>query len=242
MKYVMLLSSLLVLASCGSDSGKSVSNGVRSQIFSDSAVTSFQQTGGVALNKPSLIDAVLPTAYAVSGNISCVEGAPVAFQLDALGNTIQVNTTCNSRVDLSIRQGLLASLASKRMLIYHAGGGDVRSQARVLTFGSAGSFWGSYGNIEAGSSPNCKDKYTFSETNGTVTIEHDAAASTTAGAVTQTCLNAEFVGATAADYKKVIPFRFIDGKLQFDGTGTGNFVDGNDLVKACISSSGTICD
>lgn len=46
----------------------------------------------------------------MSGNIRCAEGASVGFELVALGKTVQVNSTCNSNVDLKIRQKLLESL------------------------------------------------------------------------------------------------------------------------------------
>lgn len=237
---LMLGISMIAITGCSGDSSPAAST-VRSQIFSDTAVTAFTQTAGVAKNKPSFIDNAFNSAYAVDGNIRCVEGAPVSFQLDALGNTVQIDTTCNAQVDLTIRQGLLQSMAGKRMLQYWAGGHDATAEGRVLTFNAVGSFWGTYDNIEAGSAAGCKDKLTFDEETGSVTIENDAM-NYGGVATNQACLDAEFPGATANDYKRVLPFRFKDGKLQLDGTGTGNFVDGNDLVKICISSAGNVCD
>ena len=234
----LMVISLVVTSCSGSNPATSQSGAVRSSVFSDTAVTSFEQTGGVASNKTNLLDKVLNTANAIDGNIRCVEGAPVSFELDALGNTVQIDTTCNSKMDLSIRQGLLESMAGKRMLQYWAGGQNARPQGRVFTFNSIGSFWSTYDNIEAGSSPGCKDKLTFDQSTGTITIEHDSVNSSTAS---QTCLDSEFVGATANDYKKVLPFRFIDGTMQF-GTGTNDFSEGDDLVKLCISTVGTTCD
>lgn len=251
MKSLLLLMIIsFVFVSCGGSSGSSTAtSSVKETIFSDSAVTSFTQTGGVAHNKPSLMDKVFPSAYAVSGNIRCVEGAPVAFQLDALGNTVQVDTTCNTIMDLNIRRGLLESLANKRLLMEYAGGSDSRAQGRALTFNAVGSFWGVYDNIVAGSANTghnehlCKDKLTFNETTGQVTIEHDTFNSLAAGAdSTQDCLNSEFAGATLADYRKVMNYRFKDGKLEMDPDGL-DFTVNNDYVRFCIdNNSNGVCD
>ena len=88
-------------------------------------------------------------------------------------NTVQVDTTCNSNIDLSIRQGLLESMAGKRLIMYHAGGGNALSQNRAVIFNASGSFWTTYENINAGGVANCKDKLTFDQATGTVTIDSD---------------------------------------------------------------------
>lgn len=242
---------ILALFGCSGGSGSSPSTStseVRSQIFSDSAVTSFEQTGGVAINKPSLMDKVFASAYAVSGNISCVEDAPVSFELTALGNDVQVDTTCDAGIDLSIRQGLLESMAGKRILMYYGGGHDTRSEGRAIMFNAIGSFWGTYGNIPAGLSnqgnneQHCKDKLTFNQTTGQVTIEHDVTASLIAGVdTTQDCLNSEFPGATLADYKHVLNFRFKDGKLEMHSNNA--FPMDSDINQFCIDQDANgICD
>jgi hypothetical protein len=230
-----LLLSITTIALAGCSSDKKASS-VREQVFSDTAVTAFTQTAGVAINKPSLMDKIIPSAYAIDGNIRCVEGAPVSFQLDALGNTVQVDTTCNAGIDLSIRQGLLESLAEKQMLMYWGGGGDTTGQGRVFTFNAVGSFWSTYDGIGSGNA-GCEDKLTFNQAAGTITIEHDKA---TGGKTTQQCLDAEFKDATAEDYKQVLPFRFINGEMQL-GIGDNDFSKPNDLVKVCITDNGTSC-
>jgi hypothetical protein len=251
MKTLIYLMILTLTVSCGGSGSGTTSgtNTVKEAIFTDSAVTSFTQTGGVAHNKPSLMDNVFPSAYAVSGNIRCVTGAPVAFSLDALGNTVQVDTTCNDNMDLNIRRGLLESMAGKRILGSRANGTSILSEGRVITFNASGSFWSTYENVVSGNSNNghneqlCRDKFTFDETAGTVTIELDQTNSLLAGADTiQDCLNVQFNGATANDYKTILPFRFKDGKLQLDGLGTTNFVDSN-ILEFCIdNNSNSVCD
>ncbi len=241
--YMLICISLsMFLVSCGDNGSSSSSTGtVREAIFSDSSVTSFTQTGGVASHKSSILNYIVGSAYAVSGNIRCVNGASVSFELDALGNTVQVDTTCNSNIDLSIRQGLLESMAGKRLIMYHAGGGNALSQNRAVIFNASGSFWTTYENINAGGVANCKDKLTFDQATGTVTIENDSAASITAGATVQDCLDSEFVGATAEDYKNELKFRFKDGKLEMHGNDA--FPNDADLVQWCIDqNSDSVCD
>lgn len=235
------------LSSNGSSPGAAEVH-VRDSIFSDSAVTSFQQVGGVVMNSPSLIDQVFSSAFAVSGNIRCVEAAPVAFELDALGNTVQVETNCDSNMDLNIRRKLLESMAGKRILMEYGGGHDTRSEGRVITFNAVGSFWGTYDNIVSGAQNTghnehlCKDKMTFDEATGQVTIEHDVVNSLIAGTDTsQGCLDSEFVGATEADYKKILNYRFKDGKLEFDQEL--DFTINNDYNRFCIDNNADgLCD
>lgn len=247
---LILIASILSLVSCSGDgSSSSLTASSRDEIFSDSAVTSFQQTAGVVFTKPSLMDQILGSAYAVSGNIKCIEGSSVSFELDALGSTVHVDTKCNSIMDLNIRRGLLESLAGKRILMSYAGGSDARSQGRAITLNAVGSFWTTYDNIPAGSANTghnehlCKDKISFNETNGQVTIEHDTFNSLASGAdTTQDCLNSEFVGATLADYKKVLNYRFKDGTLEMDPDGL-DFTVNNDYVRFCIDNdSNATCD
>lgn len=231
----------MALLGCSGGSDSSTASSVRAQVFSDSSVTAFSQTGGVAFNKPTFMDSFIGKAYAIDGNISCVEGAPVSFSLDALGNTVLVDTTCNSKIDLSIRQSLLESMAGKHLLMYWGGGHDTRADGRTLTFRAAGSFWGTYTNIVAGSAPNCKDKLTFDEATGSVTIENDSASSVAAGATNQVCLDSEFTGATADDYKKVLKFRFKEGNLEMHSDST--FPQDNDINQLCIDQNANgVCD
>jgi len=224
---------------CSGGNSSSSASKTRAQIFSDSSVTAFSQTAGVALSKPTFMDNLLGRAYAIDGNISCVEGAPVSFSLDAFGNTVMVDTSCNSSIDLSIRQGLLESLAGKTLIAEIGGcpGCNILGQGRILNFNSVGSFWGTYDNVVSGGSANCKDKYTFDQATGSVTIEHDVASSVAAGAVSQDCLDNEFPGATLDDYKQILNFRFINGKMEFDLET--DFEDNGDYNRWCIKSVAT---
>lgn len=115
---LMAVSSAL-LTGCGSEGGGVVSGNKYTGVFSDSSVTSFTQTGGVALRKPSVpekaINLIIPSAYAATGNISCFIGESVSFSADALGNTVNIDTTCSTSIDLSIRQQLLESMESSNL-------------------------------------------------------------------------------------------------------------------------------
>ncbi len=223
----------IALVGC-SDSNKSSNAGtLRKQTFSDSSVTAFTQTSGVAINKPSMMDYLMNRAYAIDGNISCINGNAVSFDLTALGNNVQIETTCGDGVELSIRQGLLESMAGKRLLMYWGGGHDTRGDNRSITFNPTTSFWGTYDKLEAGSKTGCKDKLTFDQATGTVTIENDSVNSDPLPSHNnQDCLDSEKPGATAEDYKKVLNFRFKNGKLEMHSNK--NFPQDDDINQFCI--------
>lgn len=105
----------LVLTSCGGSSGPS-SQGATSKVelsFSDTAVSNFNQLSGVAKLSPlqQSLELILASAFAGGGNISCLTGTDISLQMDALGNTVSIDTTCTSAsgIETAIRAGLLES-------------------------------------------------------------------------------------------------------------------------------------
>jgi len=144
MKRLMILTLALLITGCNggsSGSGGVAGSSLVSGAFSDASVTNFSQTSGIAkLNKsvPSqMIELVIPSAHAGGGNISCISGEAISFQMDALGNTVNVNTTCAAitTVDLAIRVGLLESMdnsAIQRKI------SDAGASAQTLDFTNGG--------------------------------------------------------------------------------------------------------
>lgn len=245
MKGLMTCSLLLTLVACQGKSG-SGSPSVYTGTFSDTAVSSFEQTGGLAKYKPSAFEMVIPSAYAAEGSIRCVQNTPVTFDVIALGANLQIEANCDNNIDLSIRKDLLRSLAGKRLLMNRGGGADAKPLLRVINFRPDATFWGIYDNVVAGHSnngqneQNCRDKFTFDEATGTVTIAYDNLAST--ADTHQACLDNEFPGATEDDYKIVLAFRFKNGLLEMDPEGT-DFEDNGDYINFCIDdNSDSQCD
>ena len=216
------------LVGCGSDGGSSGAGGssIISGIFSDASVTSFTQTGGVAKVQPGpgqkIMNFVVPTAYAVDGNISCISGDSVSFQLDALGNTVNVSTTCTSltAMDLAIRVGLLESL-------------DGRSIKRTVTDASykdgalnfvGGLNWDTDYSVRSINDANgdttvgdrCYDYYKFVQSTGKLEIRPDTANSD------GNCLCVTTPG-HADCATDTVSFRFVNGYLELDLTNSDNF-------------------
>lgn len=243
-KSLLLAFIILAFAGCKGDKSSSdeLKGALREDTFSDSAVTYFDQVSGLAQNRKSPLSYLLNTAYAIDGNIRCFTGSSVSFELEALGESVLINTKCNSEMDLKIRQGLLQSLAGKRVIMEWAGGADARSTGRVITFRPQNSFWGKYDNVASGAPDRghqedmCKDSYIFNESAGTVTIELDVPGSTAIRSDSaQYCLDNEFLGATQDEYRKVLNFRFKDGKLEFHHKA--DFPNDNDLNRLCVDEN-----
>lgn len=85
----------------------------------------------------------------------------------------------------------------------------------------------------------CKDKYTISQADGTITITVDNTALPT-NATAEDCAYAETDtdgdGQKLDQYTKVLPYRFYNGKLQLDGNNN-DFVADSDLVEFCIDQN-----
>jgi hypothetical protein len=231
MKLLVTIFTLtLFLTSCGDDSSGGGS-GIISSTFSDSAVSNFSQTAGIAHLRKSLpqktMDFIIPSAYAGGGNISCLSGDAISFQMDALGNTIDVDTTCSSAsaIELAIRRGLLASMdgiAIKRTIT------DASFKNGALDFraaGANGSFQWDTGykvksiedaNGDTTTGDNCYDTYTFVSSTGKLTVAPDAASSDGA------CLCVTTPG-HADCQTDTVSFRFVDGNLELDLTNSDNY-------------------
>lgn len=235
LKLVSTIGMLTALTGCGDEAGQAVKI---SQTFSDSAVTSFQQTSGLAKsNFEKASELIVNSAYAGTGAISCMSGEAVSFQIAALGNTVNLNTSCGPLIDLSIRRGLLQSMdgiAIKRTVSdasYKNGAMDFRAG------GSNGGFsfdvgykvvaiWkdalASGGNNDGivDSNEICYERYTFNA-NGSVTIAPHA------DNTTQNTNNASLGCAVVGAYDDTANFRFKDGALELDLTYTNNFDSSN---------------
>ena len=119
MKRIILLSSMLILTSCGED--KAASGGPAKTSFNDSIITDFQQTSNVAQSKNNFLPTMfLLSAYAAAGYpIACTQGSPVEFKLTGLQSAqVDVSTTCSTAasIDLGIRVKLLETLVNKKMI------------------------------------------------------------------------------------------------------------------------------
>lgn len=242
--YSTLLLSSVLLVSCGSDNEKSVVD----QTFSDATVSNFQQATNIAKNQRRLSELLISSAYAGSGNIKCFSGESVEFQMDvtlgASTTTETITGTCNSTISNQIRRGLLEALDGKTLIreVSQAGTG-VNYQ---LDFTGGFNFNSPYKVLEEsktnGVTRNCYLDYTFDFTTGLVSL--DTKDSRAGGALSDNeTANDDFSIANPhdgssgcfsknTDFNK-IAFRFIDGKVEFDESGTGNFSD-----KGCAKWTG----
>lgn len=256
MKNTFLLTLTIALVSCGSD-GDSASNRYTAA-FTDSAVSSFVQSSGVAKTEKPLqeqaIEIVMPSAYAASGNISCILNESVSFDIDLVSpfTDVDVSTTCSSSIIIDIRRALLASMENKRIIRVDSSG-NRGSHIEIIQLNPTINFWNQYRNVLTNTPDNeatlgvdesseCKDMWTISST-GTVSIAYDSVNST--GTEGQCTYNED--GANEAEriqnYTKQLPFKFENGRFVLDGTGTGNFNSPGDTVYFCIDdNSDNACD
>lgn len=228
MNMVILALVTTMVVGCGAD-GKGASGSSKiSKTFSDSSVTSFTQTSGIAkTNQEKLMNLIISSAYAATGSISCLSGESVSFDVDttigSTSNTTTVNTTCSENIDLDIRRGLLEGL--DQMAIYRTAT-DASYKKGLLNFkntGAVGSFqWSTNYQVKTLATP-CYDVYSFNKTNGTVTIKPDFA--NNAGCLCDDANKGDpNHGSYNADCKTVsASFRFINGTMELDLTGSANF-------------------
>lgn len=207
-KQILLITMVaLTLVGCGKD-GTGTGNGKITAIFSDSAVTSFSQTSGLAKVDNSVINTIIPSAYAVDGNISCLSGEAVTFEVAALGTALfDINTTCTnvSAMDTAIRVGLLGSMNSLKMrrTVSEAG---YNTTSAILDFSAKDVFDASGHTMPRVGGAGCVETYTFNRASGTVTVS----------AVNQG-------GGCTIAYSETVAFRFNNGYLEFDLSNTKNF-------------------
>jgi hypothetical protein len=244
---ILSLSLSFILIGCSGGSGSK--DEIASGVFEDSSVSSLLQLDNFASTKNPLQSIGISYAYAAPKEMEfkCYKGSKVGFNAIALNNVeIQFEVMCDNNVDRGIRKSLLKSMHSKKIIQEYRGGGVVLNENISLTFNSEDSFWGTYDNISAGSGSGCKDKLTFDEVEGTVTIENDAENYAGAGS-NQDCLDAEGDSGpgtcgpnnnevcTADHYKKVLAFQFKNGKLELDPEGI-DFEVNNDFVRWCLDN------
>lgn len=235
LKMISIVTLTIGLVGCGKDGGLATgSNAKVSGVFSDTAVSNFSQTSGIARTKIEKVgDLIISSAYAGTGSISCFSGETVSFSMDALSNTINMDVTCDSHVDRSIRRNLLKSmdgLSIKRTI------SDASYKNGALDFTAGGSNGGFIFNtnykvvgiwkdavVNGGNNDGivddnelCYERYTFAS-NGTVSIAPHA------DNVTQNTNNGSLNCATGLAYNDSASFRFKDGALELDLTYTNNF-------------------
>ncbi|MFG1523475.1 hypothetical protein ABMA67_00565 [Halobacteriovorax sp. RZ-3] len=235
LKIVPMAIASVVLVSCNSSGGAGEPVLIE-QTFSDTAVTAFEQTSGIAeaTTGEEVINFVLPKAYAGGGDISCYSGERVSFQIDALGNTVQVDSTCSENIDVDIRRGLLSSLDG---LAFYRSITDSSNRFGAIDFTSGGvngGFqWDTPYTVAAvsdssGTKPsglNCMEKYTFNRALGTVVLEFD--------------FDNSDAGCTGWTGQEVASFRFSNGFMEIDLTNTNTF----DIDRGFdVSNGNAICD
>lgn len=203
MKITYLIALAVTFIGCGGGSG-SGSSSKTEFVFSDSSVTRFEQTGGVAQVKLNVFEQfILSTAYAAAGNVSCLKSEPVSFQADALGNTVDIETTCKSSelLELDIRQALLESLDGHKLrrTMFGLNAQPCGGSSPCLIDFTGGFVWGQPYEIEANTG--CFEQYTF-YADGRVVINHS-----TLGGDTSNC---------DSGYPETTSFRFHESNMEFD--------------------------
>lgn len=210
----------LLLSSCkGGDSSSSSSPQKHTLLFSDTAVTSFEQTTDVAY-KNSLLNNIFnitfPTANALSYNISCYQGSRPTFMLNSLGHPLIFSVDCNADIDRQIRSNLLESmdgLSIKRFVT------DASYKDGAIDF-SSGVVWDHPYSVKALEDSNddhtandpCYETYTFHKSNSTITIGFDAVNS-----------DASCYCNTHQCDEDEVAFRFYNGTLELDLSNRGIF-------------------
>lgn len=216
--YLIALSVAFVGCRGGSSSG---GDSKTEFVFSDSSVTRFEQTGGIAKIQPSFFEkALFSKAYAASGNVSCLGSEAVSFQADALGNTVDIETTCKSSemLELEIRQHLLESLDGHKLrrTMFGLNAQPCGGSSPCLIDFTGGFVWGQPYEIEANTG--CHEQYTF-YADGRVVIDHS-----TLGGDTSNC---------DSGYPETMPFRFHESNMEFDSKKQFNGPDA-DYERWCL--------
>lgn len=262
MKYLIIPILGCLMVSCnqsggGGGSTASSSDGKTiSKTISDSTLTSFTQTSGVAKYKPSFLDKIISNAYAIDGNIRCIKGDPVSFDMDiqigADTEDLQVDTTCGADVELAIRRKMLTALDGHIMMLELAGNGDVGSKYTLDFKNNAGQgfkFDIPHPTVEEiymdglNEWP-CKVDYVFKEATGKVqvSIGVDDLNWVFAALKVNQDTNHHFSDSRCDVTPKVMrspDFRFKNGKIEMDESGTKNF-----SINGCAKydSNGTVLD
>lgn len=234
MRSIFLTTFLFILYSCGSDDSSGGGNTNYTGTFSDTAITNFTQTSGIAKTNPNkALELLIPTSYAATGNISCIIGESVSFSIDttigSVSNTTDVDTTCSNSIDLSIRRGLLESL--KDLALYRTVT-DASYKNGLWNLISSGPNAGSYSygfvwnlpyQIKTLATP-CFDLYTFDKDSGLVEIKPDF----TNNGGSCLCNDSDMGNPSHPSYNSdcrtvSASFRFLGGSMELDLTGANNF-------------------
>lgn len=214
-----------------------------SKTFSDSTVTNFTQTGGVASVDKRWFEYIIERAYAGTGDISCFDGQSITVDMDiTLGSTTSpliVDSTCGSDVELDIRRKMLSALDGHKMILEVAGQGSVGVNF-ILDFTQAEGFQFDvpYLTYEEDVTHNavtrsCYMDYTFNSSNGTVSnntksttyngraLELNELSNTAMGIGNPNSTN-NGCKSDDEEYRNA-SFRFKDGKIELDESGTDRF-------------------
>lgn len=215
----MVASLTLLLISCGDSGGGTSSQGdstLYSGVFNDNAVTSFSQNGGVASRMPKkAMEFIIPSVYAASGTISCLIGEDTSFQAVALGETVDIDTSCSTTIDLSIRRELLKAFVSKTMRVemHEHGNANAQDISFPATTDVENKMTVNVMGVGNGVDSNCGAKYEFNLTSGVVRLYVDAA-NTVGNGINAACASGanDFVNG----FEQQIQYRFKDGKVEFN--------------------------
>ena len=172
----LLMLTLIIFASCGSDSN---SDPVHIKMeFQDDAVDKFTQRSGIAYNSGSILnhitEAIIAKAHAAAdGEISCMSGDQVTFDVDIFGDTsLSITTTCGRAIEADIRRQLLFAFAG-RTLFTSKDGNRVLDLSGII---SEEDFWGvAHDGVNAGARfrLDCMDTFTFVKNTGELVIAID---------------------------------------------------------------------
>ena len=239
----------IVACKGGNSGGSSGSNSIKiNASFSDLTVSNFQQTSGVAISPIKWTEFLISSAYAGGGDINCMSGENVSFSMDiTLGGTLSnlaITTQCGSDVDLSIRRKMLASLEGHLMILEMSGQGDVGSNFQLDFRDPEGfQFDIPYKTLEeektsGGITRECNIDYTFNSVLGTISnntkattysgraLELNTLANTAWGISNPNSPSAGngYSGCkTSGDEYRTADFRFKNGKIELDESGTKDF-------------------
>lgn len=233
LKRLAIIGLLIGMVGCGDDSSSGTPTKI-SETFTDSAVTNFQQTSGIAKsNLEKASELIIPSAYAGTGSISCISGEVAGFQMDALGNTVDMAVICGSDVDYKIRRNLLKSMdgISIKRTISDAsykngaidfttsgtnGGFSFNTNYRVIAIWKDALADGGNNDGVVDDNELCYERYVFASS-GTVSIAPHA------DNTAQNNANASLHCAVSGDYNDSASFRFKDGALELDLTYSNDF-------------------
>jgi len=216
MKRIILLSSMLILTSCGDD--KAATTGAVKTSFNDSTITDFQQISNVARSRNEFLpNLFISSAYAAAGYpISCTQGSDVEFKLTGLQNAqVDVTTKCSTAasIDLGIRAKLLETLVNKKMIREISEQGKDTTAFSMPATAAAMSLGVSVKNNKS-SVTDCYDLYKFNLNTGEIIISNDGIAGDPGNNLN--CISPPQDDDYTAGFVAHVKYRFKDGKLELN--------------------------